>query len=124
MNMASSLISSRSMASDTWDSDNINAIMNALLLVENYPGVMERQRELQVWAVRKAKSIAANDLLKVMTSSEQKLNLAAIKHNFDNAGAWTDPMWEQFPSFLRRLIQSLVMQAGFDKISNMVGWLV
>lgn len=113
MKMANELIES---TDGSHDSDSVNTILASLMEVEAYQGVMEKRKEVQVWVTSKAKSIASNDLLKMMQSpANQSLDMARVKYCLAHSGAWPDHMWACFPSFLARLLNHAVIQAGFPQ---------
>lgn len=52
------------------DSDTNQEILTALNTVQSYPDVQEKIKEFQTWITKNSKSLASNDLLKLMSIRE------------------------------------------------------
>lgn len=122
MSMATEIIEGSDSGAVDMDSESMNVILEALGDVSSYTGAMEKRKELQNWITSKGKTIAANDLLKAMANQKAPIDMARVKYSLEHSGAWSPSMWKFFPSFCSRMIQHMLMQAGFCQSQSGVGF--
>ena len=92
--------------------DALNIIIDALQPVQEFPGILEKMKEVKTFMTSKCKTLAGNDIVAMMNRpSDEKVDIYKLKHAMQHCGAWTPQMLDGLDKLLHRNITDLIAKA-------------
>ncbi len=109
LGMATAMMADES-AKDT-STDALTIILDALQTVQEFPGVLEKMKEVKTFMTSKCKTLAGNDIVAMMHRPDEKVDISKLKHAMQHCGPWTPQMLEGLDMLLYRNITDLIAKA-------------